>query len=329
MPSADVAQTAQRVAGVKRRDTPGNWFSDFRFNWDGSVTVRKTGVRITLNDLTAGEMSKFAAYFLGVLWQGAQARIKPGRKYRVWFTPSRPRPWYVVWSAVTLCGARLARSAEEADAVFYFEDVTRGFPPPGALGPPINSGCSDISKSIVATAFERSAGYPLTLDPAAHCGPAVEKSEENGRHDGRLITCPAEAKPGQVYQHFIDTSDGEAAFDFRTTVINRKPLFVLVKSKPCKDRFSIHNTSVVFKTLDEVYSAEEIALITRFADVMQLDWAALDVLRDRVSGRIYIVDVNKTDTGPAVDLSGKDREKLKAAIAEAFGELLRERARAF
>ena len=28
---------------------PGvNWFSDLRFHWDASVTVRKTGVRITL-----------------------------------------------------------------------------------------------------------------------------------------------------------------------------------------------------------------------------------------------------------------------------------------
>jgi glutathione synthase/RimK-type ligase-like ATP-grasp enzyme len=102
---------------------------------------------------------------------------------------------------------------------------------------------------------------------------------------------------------------------------------VLVKTKPATDRFSIHNATVTFRALDEVFSPDDIALITRFAEEMKLDWAAIDVLRDRASNRIYIVDVNKTDTGPAVDLSFGDREKLKAAIAAGFLELIAQRAR--
>lgn len=303
-----------------------NWFSDLQFHWDASITVRSSGVRITLKELTAGELAKFFGYLGVVLWQGLKARLRPGRRYRVWFTPARPRPWYVVWSAATLAGVRLARNERHADAVFYFEDVTVGVPPRLAWGELINGGCTDISKSRVAAAFETAADYALALDPSRHRGIAVEKGEGNGLHDGQLVTCPTQPKPGKTYQHFIDSSDGQTAFDYRTTIINRRPVFVLVKTKPAADRFSIHNATVVFKALEEVFSAPEIALLTRFAEAMKLDWAAIDVLRDRVSNRIYVVDVNKTDTGPAVDLSPGDREKLKTAIAAGFLALIAGRA---
>ena len=36
--------------------------------------------------------------------------------------------------------------------------------------------------------------------------------------------------------------------------------------------------------------------------------------------------MNKTDTGPAVDLSGRDRERLKSALAVAFADMMRRRA---
>ena len=76
-----------------------------------------------------------------------------------------------------------------------------------------------------------------------------------------------------------------------------------------------------------MFSAGEVHLLTAFAEEMMLDWAAIDVLRDRTSGRIYVVDVNKTDTGPAVDLSLRDREKLKAAISAGLMELVATSAR--
>ena len=156
-----------------------------------------------------------------------------------------------------------------------------------------------------------------------HTGEAVEKSEVNGLHDGRLVPCPYVPRPGYAYQAFIDASDGKTAFDLRTTIIGRKPLFVLVKTKPASNRFSIHNDTVYYRELQRVFSQEEIDLLTRFAEAMALDWSALDVLRDRATGRIYVVDVNKTDTGPAVDLSWRDRLKLSKAIADAFAKMVR------
>jgi hypothetical protein len=326
MADGNLLETKSAFAAQRAAEPAANWFSDLRFHWDASITVRKTGVKITLKELTAGELSKFFVYLGMLLVQAAAVRLSGHQRYRVWFTPDRPRPWYVVWSAATLAGVKFARNAGEADAVFYFEDVTTGTPPRIAAHDVLNSGVTDISKTRVAEAFGRVAGYDLALDPLTHEGKAVEKSELNGKHDGRLVDCPTAPQPGKSYQRFIDSSDGIIAFDYRTTIINRRPQFVLVKTKPANDRFSIHNTTVTFHELEDVFSAAEVELIRRFAEEMQLDWGAFDVLRDRGSGRIYVVDVNKTDTGPAVDLSLKCRGRLKHAISRAFRDMIAERA---
>jgi hypothetical protein len=326
MADGDLLESKTAFVARGAAEPGGNWFSDLRFHWDASITVRKTGVKITLRELTAGELSKFFVYLSMLSVQATAVRLSGQRRYKVWFTPDRPRPWYVVWSAATLAGVKFVRSAEEADAVFYFEDVTAGTPPRVGSQGVLNAGVTDISKTRVAEAFGRVAGYDLALDPMTHQGRAVEKNELNGKHDGRLVDCPTAPQPGKSYQRFIDSSDGVTAFDYRTTIVNRRPQFVLVKTKPATDRFSIHNVTVTFRELVEVFSAEEIDLISRFAEEMQLDWGAFDVLRDRGSGRIYVVDVNKTDTGPAVDLSLKCRGRLKRAISKAFREMIAERA---
>lgn len=298
----------------------GHWFADLAFSRKGLVDFR-TGRTITASDLTPREFAKFLGYFCAVLVQAACARAATRSAPRIWFTPERPPPWYVVWSAMALSGMRFARDERDADLAFYFEDKTLAAPPKVRLSI-LNGALTDISKSRVATAFEAAAGYPLRLNPEAHVGVAVEKSEENGAHDGRIVICPTLAEQGKTYQHFVDCADGETAFDFRTTIIDRKPVFVLVKCKPAAQRFSIHNVSVVYRELEDVYSEAEVELLTRFAAIMQLDWAAIDVLRDRMSGRIYVVDVNKTDTGPAVDLSAADRSRLKQRLRSAFSEMV-------
>ena len=303
-----------------------NWFSDLKFHWDASVTVRKTGVRITLKDLTAGELSKFFGYLGLLLLQAAAVRISGRRRYRICFVPDRPRPWYVVWSAATLAGARFVRDPAQADVIFYFEDVTIGSPPRLDDRSVLNGGVPDISKTTVAARFGKVAGYELAIDPTCYRGKAVEKSEVNGAHDGRIVDCPTLPRAGKSYQRFVDSSDGTTAFDYRTTVINRKPRFVLVKTKPAEQRLSIHNASVHLSSLDKIFSRSEVEIIERYAEEMQLDWGALDVLRDRQSGKIYIVDVNKTDTGPAVDLNLRDREHFKREVARAFFEMLQQRA---
>ena len=64
------------------------------------------------------------------------------------------------------------------------------------------------------------------------------------------------------------------------------------------------------------------------AAAMGLDVGAMDVLRDRDDGRLYVVDVNKTDMGPPAALGLRERLRMVRALSRAFRQLVRERATA-
>jgi hypothetical protein len=312
------------AVSARPRRGRGFWFSDFHIA-RGRVKVFDTGADLTLDRTLVGEALVWFGYHLVVRarswWMALARRDRP----RIWFAPQRPRPWYLVWSALAWAGLRIASSPETADAVFAFEDATwSGACLAGAL-PALNSRCADVSKSRVAEVFEAVFGYPLALDPQAWSGPAVEKGEVNGAHDGRVVACPAPRLSGRHYQRLVDTSDGAFTYDLRTSCVGGRPVAVWIKRKPQDARFSIHNLSVELRAPQDVFSTPELAQIERFLDAMGVDWAGLDILRDRVDGRIYIVDVNKTDVGPIIALPFADKIRSTALLARALEAMVARR----
>ncbi|CAN5267370.1 hypothetical protein BH11PSE2_BH11PSE2_05610 [soil metagenome] len=308
-------------AGTPRLKKAGFWFTDFTFR-GGRVKVHDTGADLTLDwTLISESLIWFGSHmiFRGRSWWLRLARRNPPK---IWFTPDKPRPWYVVWMAMAWSGVRFANTLEEADAAFYFLDQTYG----EAINPPLprsfNFACPDVSKTRVAEVFETVFGYPLAIDPTAWEGLAVEKGELNGVHDGRVINCPAIPQPGKVYQRLIDTSDESHAYDLRTHCVGGEPVLVWIKTKPRGDSFTIHNLGVVLRTPASVFSAPELAMIRRFAAEFGSDWAGLDILRDRHDGRLYIVDVNKTDVGPIIALSLGDKLRSASILGAALNRLV-------
>lgn len=272
------------------------WTSDFHFE-SGRVRVRATGADLALDRGLVVDAALWLGYYIPVRLKGLwTSPVSPGPK--VWFAPDIPRPWYLIWLAAVWSGARFARSPEDADAAFYFEDRTIGAPPACDLPRQYNFACADVSKSHVARVFEQVFGYALTVDPTTWTGLAVEKGEDNGAHDGRLVQCPRPALPGRVYQRVIDTVDGDHVVDLRTPCIGGAPALVFIKRRPVPDRFANYNSSVALGRPEEHFSADELATIERFCVAMKLDWGGLDILRDRIDGRLYVVDVNKTDMPP-------------------------------
>lgn len=272
------------------------WTSDLHFQ-GGRVRVRTTGADLAIDRGLLVDVALWGAYYLPVRLMGfVTALARPGP--RVWFAPDVPRPWYLLWLAACWGGVRFARSPEEADAAIFFEDRTVSDPPACALNRRFNFSCGDVSKSHVATVFETVFGYPLTVDPATWTGPAVEKGEDNGAHDGRIVHCPAPALPGRVYQRVIDTVEDGQVVDLRTPCVGGTPVLTFIKRRPARDRFANYNSSVSLHRPEDLFSADELATIGRFCAAMNLDWGGLDILRDRADGRLYIVDVNKTDMPP-------------------------------
>jgi hypothetical protein len=242
----------------------------------------------------------------------------------MWFAPDLPRPWYLIWAAAAWNGIRVARTPQEAQASFYFEDTTCARPPAPAHSRAFNFGCADISKSRVAQVFEAVFGYPLALDPERGFGLAVEKGEANGVHDGRLVWRPTRARPGRTYQRLIDNLEDGRAVDLRTPVVGGKPVLVFIKRRAAQDRFANHNESVSLARPRDVFSPDEIEKLGAFAAAMRLDWGGLDVLRDRPSGRLYVVDVNKTDMGPPIALPFLDKIAAVARLGRALRRLITE-----
>lgn len=189
----------------------------------------------------------------------------------------------------------------------------------------LNRGCTDISKKHVAAVFERVFGYGLSVDPTTFEGPIAAKSDENYAHDGEVLTGPldpAAVEGGRVYQRLIDNTAGDEALDLRTPVYGGEIPFVYIKRRPVASRFSANNTTVELYRTEDIFTPEERSALARFAREMSLDYGELDVLRDNVDGRIYVVDVANTPAGPPNGVSEEVERAAVRRLAEWFAELV-------
>lgn len=298
------------------------WTSDVSVR-GRALQVKKTGAVIPLDRALLAEATNWLGLYLAIRARTLANRFAP-KGPAVWFAPDRPRPWYLIWAAAAWNGVRIARTPEEACASFYFDDATQGRPPARWHSRAFNYGCADISKSRVAAVFEEVFGYPLSVDPERDVGPAVEKGEANGAHDGRLVSLPTPRRPGRTYQRLIDNVEDGLAVDLRTPFVGGRPVLVFIKRRPASDRFANHNSRVSLARPQDVFSDAEIHKLGEFARAMGLDWGGLDVLRDRASGRLYVVDVNKTDMGPPIALPFLDKIAAVARLGRALRQLITE-----
>lgn len=299
------------------------WLRDFEFGLTG-LTVRKTGARVPYSPSVLAQVTAWFRFFF------AAHGLEPTTPhFTIAFTPERARPWYLIWAAARAAGAKLEKDAAKADVVMHFEDATLSLnPAPTQLKPGarlINFSCTDISKSVIAAASEAAFGNPLAIDPTVHIGPAVEKSEVNAAHDGRIVECPTQPLPGRVYQRVIDNRglDLDLVDDLRAATVGGKPIVVFIKRRPVTKRFLNTNSEVLLRMPEEVFSADELEQIDAFARMIGLEWGGVDVLRDRTDGRLYIVDANKTDMGPPISLNLPDKLKATRMLADAFRDYVR------
>jgi hypothetical protein len=273
--------------------------------------------------LSRSILAEVAAWFR---FYGAALRMSPegGRPFSVCFTPDRARPWYLIWPVVRAAGGHIVDDPAEADILFRFEDATLSLmtlAPPVGRARAVNFAAGDVSKSAVSAAFEAAFGYPLTLDPMQHHGQAVEKSEINGAHDGRIVVCPSPPKPGRVYQRLVDNRCAARpglVEDMRTPTVGGRPACVFLKRRRIGERFANANAEVILARPEDVYSPAEMDCIAAFCGRLGLDWGGLDVLRDASEGRLYIVDANKTDMGPPTALPLADKLHATRILARAF-----------
>ena len=303
------------------------WFSDFEYTNRGFL-VKKTGAHIPLTWTLFNDIfSWFSFYFLAQSWRIGRW-LSGYKRPTIAFYPDKPRPWYFIWPVMHVAGAKIVETPENADIVMQFDDATKTdnlvpkMRPDAVL---VNANCNDISKTLIAEVFERAAGYDLSADPRTYDGAMVEKSELNGAHDGRIIVGPIEPIEGKTYQRLIDNEiPGGMVEDLRTCIVAGEPVIVYRKRRLLERRFMNENEEVLLDELNKVFSNDELDIIRRFVAGINLEWGGIDVLRDRTTGKIHIVDANKTDMGPpiALPIGGKLRatRRMAKAFATAFNK---------
>ncbi len=303
-----------------------SYFGEFKINGNELVAT-ETGAAIPITPSFAAEVLRIAS-FVWLVNAVRATRVVRGRepRARISFFPKKPRSYYAIWPVCQLADVKITDDPTEADLHFYFEDrefLTAQRDAPSER-PAFNIGCFDIRKSVVARIFEETFGYSLAIDPRTHDGLAVEKSEGNGKHDGRIVECPiAVPARDRVYQRLVDnTFDGRDHIDIRTPIVGGKIPFVYIKRRGRDVRFSNDNHRVDLADTNTLLSKREQEQIIDFARAMRLDFGGLDVLRDRNDGRIYIVDANKTDMGPPSALSAQNKLKAMRGLADAFAMMV-------
>jgi len=261
--------------------------------------------------------------------KGRQTFAADAKRPTLAFFPDPVGPWYNIWLILNNTPIKVVKDAEEADYVFIFDDKTKSRAadnlPPNIEATRINDKITDISKFHVGEVFNSVFGYDIGIDPTKFEGKAVEKSDENGVHDGRIITCPipeSEMKSGYCYQRFIDSSfSGETSEDLRIACVFGEVAAVFHKHKAFDKIFSTSYLNTTVHTAQERFSPEELSLIKTFCAAMGLDFGAIDVMRDKSDGRIYIVDVNKTCM-PVLSLPPAEQYRSLKMIAQSFEDNL-------
>lgn len=296
-------------------------------SWQGSrFHVASTNIDVTMNRAFFVDVRRVLKIYLYFQFRKISRLFKRSKTQgTIAFFPQSPAPWYNIWQVTRLANLKTVSDLKAADYIFIFEDRTFSQGDKSSIlassKPAVNARIDDISKTHVAQVFKDVFGYDLEIDPVAYEGPAIQKSDSNGTHDGIVINCPisnSDIAPGQSYQKLVDsTFDGETSEDLRVAYALGEIALVYHKHKPLYDRFGTHYLSVDIRTADDVFSPAEIENITAFCEAMYLDFGAIDVMRDKHDGRIYIVDVNKTCM-PVLCLTLKEQIECQQMIADAL-----------
>ena len=292
----------------------------------GAVIFPHTATRIQMDKAffkSAFAVTTFNTYLVGL--RCLRFVLKRGKSKTIAFYPQPSGPWYNAWLAARMAGLKIISDPHEADHVFIFDDATHsriGLELPSNLrAKAINDNIHDISKSHVSKIFKDVFGYSVDINPQTYKGLAVRKSEINGTHDGEIIECPipeTDLRDDVVYQKLIEsTFNNITSEDLRAAYVMGDIPVVAHKYKDIGNRFGMEYKSVDVEMKSDVFTDNEIKLLIKFCQKIGLDFGALDVMRDKHDGHIYVVDVNKTCM-PVLSLSLREQIKTFRRISDSF-----------
>ncbi|OHU89146.1 MULTISPECIES: hypothetical protein [Pseudoalteromonas] len=223
------------------------------------------------------------------------------------FYPQYPdKEYYSITHIINRLGYQVTRDLEASfDVAFLWSDVTELDCPPELLDAAdgkhiINQNCLDISKKHVEQLQYAVFGYGSFIDPLTHKGRCVEKPNANGVKGGRVIDTPIDSfDDSKVYQALIDSTVGDYQQEYRVPVIfGQLPIVYLVQQAVANDSldYRVQKPPELLGT-HMMFSYQEQVNITKFCQLIGLDFGELDIVRCSQSQRLFILDANKTPAG--------------------------------
>lgn len=239
---------------------------------------------------------------------------------RIAFAPFIPRPV----SAIAQICRQLGWAIEgpervgETSLTMYCARSEAVLPPMPAHW--INGQFVDHRKTTVATAFDRAFGHGYEVDPRLHSGVMVRKANKNAAHNGEVIEGPEEPRPGSVYLRLINNVTGGEVEDVRMVWMRGLIPIVYLKYRPIASRFSNLNTRVEISNLDDLVSPDEATRIGAMCQELGMDYGEIDALRDRDDGRLYVIDMNRSPSGPPNGLAATGKAQALQIMSREFAE---------
>lgn len=187
----------------------------------------------------------------------------------------------------------------------------------------INCNFYDISKKTVGEANKEIFGYELDIEPETYQGKGIVKSIFNATHDGEVIDFPISRDlifQDKVYSILINNEMDGFGFDHRLVYMHGILNFFYLKKRPVETRFSNTNSFVSLEKTDAAFSAEELEKINALCSLLGANYAEIDVLRDRSTQKVYVVDVSRTPAGPPNGLCAKSKIEALARLSEEFAK---------
>lgn len=147
----------------------------------------------------------------------------------------------------------------------------------------------------------------------------MRKNDLNALHDGVILDCPIDAiEEGFIYQILIDNKNEKGLYeDMRIAIIGQELPIAYLKYRNDEQQFG-HKSSAELTTVEAVLSPEEIEKVKEFVKTSKIDFAEIDILRDKKDGRIYVIDVNDTPQSARDNVSKEELTKNIRILASAF-----------
>jgi hypothetical protein len=213
---------------------------------------------------------------------------------RILVTPGKITQKQKLWNIVKMLDLVLAEEYEPFDICIKYNYSDKS----NVLSSAINGSLTDITKWHVDATFSHIFGYSIWVNTDFK-GICVRKGNSQCTKDGTILSCPLVPEEGFVYQKLID-----ARIDLTHIQIIRVPVFRWQKEVipfvwtvtkhirwTFKDPKFMYFKKIRCHKVEDLFFSREIRQIFEFCELMGINWAELDVLRDS-DGRIYIIDVN-------------------------------------